>query len=137
MGFITLGYPRNILGHIHVSWINSNKVREISVVGSKKRIVFNDLRNMERVRIFEKGAALTGEADTFGEFQLQLRDGDIISPRIEASEPLKNQCNHFISCLANDHVPLTDGNNGLDVVRVMDAINLSLEKKGVSVEISR
>ncbi|ODS33885.1 MAG: oxidoreductase [Candidatus Scalindua rubra] len=137
VGFITLGYPHNILGHIHVSWINSNKVREISVVGSKKRIVFDDLNSMERVRIFEKGAAITGEADSFGEFQLQLRDGDIISPRIDTSEPLKNQCNHFISCLSNGRHPLTDGTNGLNVVRVMEAVNASLKQRGAPVEISR
>ncbi len=136
VGFLTLGYPQNILGHIHVSWINSNKVREISVVGSNKRIVFDDINSMESVRIFEKGAAMTGEADSFGEFQLQLRDGDILSPRINTSEPLKNQCSHFISCVYNDHSPLTDGINGLNVIRVMEAINSSLEKRGAPVEIS-
>ncbi|MBT6050733.1 MAG: Gfo/Idh/MocA family oxidoreductase [Candidatus Scalindua sp.] len=136
VGFLTLGYPQNILGHIHVSWINSNKVREISVVGSNKRIVFDDLNSMESVRIFEKGAAMTGETDSFGEFKLQLRDGDILSPSINTSEPLKNQCSHFVSCVANDHSPLTNGTNGLDVVRVMEAINLSLEKCGAPVEIS-
>lgn len=135
VGFLTLGFPQNILGHIHVSWINSNKVREISVVGSKKRIVFDDLNSMESVRIFEKGAAMTGEADSFGEFQLQLRDGDILSPRINTSEPLKNQCSHFISCVSNDHRPLTDGINGLNVIRVMEAVNLSLEKRGTPVEV--
>jgi predicted dehydrogenase len=137
VGFLTLGYPRNILGHIHVSWINSNKVREISVVGSNKRIVFNDLNSMERVRVFEKGAAITDEADSFGEFQLQLRDGDIISPRIDTSEPLKNQCNHFISCISNDCLPLSDGSSGLDVVRVMDAVNASLKQQGTPVNVPR
>jgi len=136
VGFLTLGYPQNILGHIHVSWINSNKVREISVVGSNKRIVFNDLNSMESVRIFEKGAAMTGEADSFGEFQLQLRDGDILSPHINTSEPLKNQCSHFVSCVSNDHFPLTDGINGLNVIRVMEAINSSVEKRGEPVVIS-
>jgi len=136
VGFLTLGYPQNILGHIHVSWINSNKVREISVVGSNKRIVFDDLNSMESIRVFEKGAAMTGEADSFGEFKLQLRDGDIVSPHINTSEPLKNQCSHFVSCVSNDHSPLTDGTNGLNVVRVMEAINLSLEKRGAPVDIS-
>jgi hypothetical protein len=79
---------------------------------------------------------MTGETDSFGEFQLQLRDGDILSPRINTSEPLKNQCSHFVSCVANDHFPLTDGINGLNVIRVMEAINSSLEKRGAPVEIS-
>ncbi len=136
VGFITLGYPQNVLGNIHVSWINSNKVREVSVVSSNKRIVFNDLDNMESIQIFEKGAAMTGEADCYGEFKLQLRDGNIKNPHINTSEPLKNQCNHFISCLSNNCFPITDGNNGLNVIRVMEAINLSLEKRGAPVEVS-
>ncbi|MBF8277135.1 MAG: oxidoreductase domain protein [Candidatus Brocadiaceae bacterium] len=137
VGFITLGYPQNIIGNIHVSWINSNKVREVVVVGSKKRIVFDDLNNLERVRIYEKGASITGDVDTFGEFQLQLRDGDIISPRIETSEPLKNQCIHFLNCLAKGHTPLSDGKNGLNVTRVMSAITRSMENRGSPVDISQ
>jgi len=135
VGFITLGYPQNVIGNIHVSWINSNKVREVVVVGSKKRIVFDDLNNLERVRIYEKGASITGDVDTFGEFQLQLRDGDIISPRIETSEPLKNQCIHFLNCLTKGHTPLSDGKNGLNVTRVMSAITLSMDNRGAPMEI--
>lgn len=137
VGFITLGYPQGIIGNIHVSWINSNKVREVVVVGSKKRIVFDDLNNLERVRIYEKGASITGDVDTFGEFQLQLRDGDIISPRIETSEPLKNQCIHFLNCLTKGHAPLSDGKNGLNVTRVMSAITSSMENRGSPVDISQ
>lgn len=135
VGFITLGYPQNVIGNIHVSWINSNKVREVVVVGSKKRIVFDDLNNLERVRIYEKGASITGDVDTFGEFQLQLRDGDIISPRIETSEPLKNQCIHFLNCVTKGHTPLSDGNNGLNVTRVMAAITQSMDNRGTPMEI--
>lgn len=136
VGFIIMGYPNNVLAHIHVSWINSNKVREISIVGSKKRIAFDDLNNMERIRIFDKGVAITGEADTFGEFQLQLRDGDILSPRVETSEPLKNQCSHFIDCIQTGKRPLTDGHSGLGVVKVMAAIDQSLARCGAPVEVA-
>lgn len=136
VGLITLGYPQNVIGNIHVSWINSNKVREVVVVGSKKRIVFDDLNNLERVRIYEKGATITGDVDSFGEFQLQLRDGDIISPRIDTSEPLKNQSNHFLSCITEGRVPLSDGRNGLDVVRVMVAVEQSIAKRGTPAEVT-
>jgi len=136
VGFITLGYPQNVIGNIHVSWINSNKVREVVVVGSKKRIVFDDLNNLERVRIYEKGATITGDVDNFGEFQLQLRDGDIISPRIDTSEPLKNQANHFLTCVTEGCDPLSDGRNGLDVVRIMTAIEQSIAKRGTPVEVA-
>ncbi|MBU1626114.1 Gfo/Idh/MocA family oxidoreductase, partial [bacterium] len=83
VAFINLIYPRNIIGNIHVSWIDSNKVREIVVVGSKQRIVFDDLNNLEKLRIFEKGISIDKDAESFGEFQYLLRDGDIISPKID------------------------------------------------------
>ena len=136
VGFITLGYPDNAIGNIHVSWIDPNKVREVVVVGSRKRIVFDDLNNLERLRIFEKGVSPSDtEVDSFGEFRFLVRDGDIISPKVEASEPLKNQCQHFLDCIENGETPVTDGKNGLDVVRVMTAIQKSLAKNGTPVEV--
>jgi predicted dehydrogenase len=135
VGFVSLTYPKNIVGNIHVSWIDSNKVRELVVVGSKKRIVFNDLDNLEKIRIFEKGVAIEGQVDSFGEFQLLLRDGDIISPRIDTSEPLKNQCLHWLDCLEHGKKPLTDARNAVDVIRVMTAIDRSLSLEGVPVEV--
>jgi predicted dehydrogenase len=138
VGFITLAYPGNVIGNIHVSWADPNKVREVVAVGSGKRIVFDDLNNLERVRIFEKGVSpSTVEADSFGEFRFLVRDGDIISPKIEPSEPLKNQCSHFLDCIKKSMRPLTDGQNGLDVVGVMEAVQESLRKRGTPVEIRK
>lgn len=137
VGFISLGYPGGVVGHIHVSWADPNKVREVVVVGSDKRIVFNDLSSLERVRIFEKGVTpVAPEASSYGEYHFLMRDGDIVSPRIEVSEPLKNQCRHFLECVAGDGRPLTDGRDGLDVVRVMEAIDRSIERSGAPVEVA-
>jgi predicted dehydrogenase len=134
VGFISLGYDNNIIGHIHVSWADPNKVRELVVVGSKQRIVFNDMNTMERVKIFEKGISpVQPEAASFGEFQYLMRDGDIISPHVAASEPLKNQCRHFVDCIVNDQHPQTDGQDGLAVVRVMTAIEQSIQQRGAPV----
>ncbi len=136
VGFVTLGYPDAVIGNIHVSWIDPNKVREVVVVGSRKRIVFDDLNNVERIRIFEKGVSLLPmDADSFGEFRLQVRDGDIISPKVETSEPLKNQCQHFLDCIEEAKRPFSNGQNGLEVVRVMVAIDQSLQKNGIPVEV--
>jgi len=135
VGFASIGYPGGVVGHIHVSWAEPNKVREVVVVGSDKRIVFNDLDIQERVRVFEKGVAAQPEVATYGEFQYLMRDGDIISPRVPVSEPLKNQCNHFLECVTENKKPLTDGRNGLDVVRVMEAIDCSIQRKGEPVQI--
>src|SRR5207245_1510219 len=109
VAFVTLTYPNGVVGNIQISWIDSNKVREVVVVGSRQRIVFDDVNNLEKIRIFEKGAAISGDVNSFGEFQLQLRDGDILSPKIEATEPLRNQCEHFVECVVSGREPLTGG----------------------------
>jgi predicted dehydrogenase len=137
VGFITLGYPDGVVANIHVSWADPNKVRQLVVVGSDKRIVFDDLNMMERVRVFEKGVrADPAEPASYGEYLIQMRDGDIISPKIEVSEPLKNQCVHFLECLEKGIEPITDGQSGADVVRVMEAIDRSVELNGAPVLIT-
>jgi predicted dehydrogenase len=136
VGFITLGYPNEVVGNIHVSWADPNKVRELALVGSNKRIVFDDLNAMERVKVFEKGVEpAQAESISYGEFQFQIRNGDIVSPYIEASEPLKNQCSHFLECVQYGRDPLTDGQAGLDVVQVLAAIDESIAQNGVPINV--
>ncbi len=136
VGFVSLGYPNGVVGHIHVSWADPNKVREMVVVGSKQRIVFDDVNVQERVRVFEKGVA-PAEPDTanYGEHQLLMRDGDIISPRIAASEPLKNECLHFLECIEQGINPISSGREGTDVVQVMEAIDHSIRMNGAPVQV--
>jgi predicted dehydrogenase len=106
------------------------------VVGSNMRIVFNDLDAQERVRIFNKGVSVTpAEAESYGEFRFLLRDGDIVSPVVESSEPLKNQSMHFLECIRNRTTPLSDGRMALRVVKVMEAVDRSMQAKGVPVQI--
>jgi predicted dehydrogenase len=136
VAFITLTYANGVIGNVHVSWADPNKVRTVVAVGNSQRIVFDDLNNLERLRVFEKGVEPSKqEADSFGEYRLLIRDGDIISPRIEPSEPLKNQGLHFLTCIEQGQVPLSDGASGRDVVRVMEAIDQSLHKNGQPIEI--
>jgi predicted dehydrogenase len=136
VAFITLIYPNGIVANIHVSWLDPNKVRELAVVGSKKRIVFNDLNNQDIIRIFEKGIAPISQPNNYGDFlRISVRDGDIISPKIDISEPLRNQCQHFLDCILNNHSPLTDVRNGRDIVKILSAIQTSLAKDGLAVEV--
>ncbi len=137
VGFVSIGYPNGMVGHIHVSWADPFKVREIVVVGSDKRIVFDDLNTLERVKVYEKGIRTTPEASSYGEHQVQIRDGDIFSPRIEVSEPLKNQIAHFLECVTEGRLPITSAWDGLNVVRVMEAIDRSIEQNGAPVEVGR
>jgi predicted dehydrogenase len=136
VGFVSLGYSPDIVAHSHVSWADADKVREVVVVGSEKRIVFNDFNPLERVRVYHKGVTvIEAEAPTFGEYQLQMRDGDIVSPQIEISEPLKNQCSHFMECIRTGTQPLSDSRAGREVVRVMEAIDASVQQKGAPVAV--
>ena len=136
VGFLTLGYADGVIGNIHVSWADPNKVREVVAVGSKRRVVFNDLSDSERIRVYEKGVAF-GEmsSDSYGEFKLLVRDGDIISPKIEPSEPLKNQCAEFLSCVVNHTQPLSDVRFGTEVVETLLAAEASALARGAAKEL--
>ncbi|HYP28648.1 MAG TPA: Gfo/Idh/MocA family oxidoreductase [Blastocatellia bacterium] len=137
VGFVALNYPNGVIASIHTSWLDPNKVREVVAVGSQRRIVFDDLKNLERVRIFEKGVGPAEmEADSYGEFRLLVRDGDIISPWIEPSEPLRNLSMHFLECVRGESRPFTDASNGLKVVKVLTAIDRSLAGRGAPVSVS-
>jgi predicted dehydrogenase len=136
IAFASLGYRNDVIGNIHVSWADPNKVREVVVVGSRRRVVFDDLNDVERVRVYERGVS-AGDmaADSYGEFKLLVRDGDIISPKIAASEPLKNQCAAFVSAMHTGEPPLAAGRFGVGVVRTLAAIDASMRARGAAVEV--
>ena len=135
VGFISLGYANDVIGHIHVSWADPHKVREFVVVGSDARVAFNDLDPAERVRVYAKGVkrAEDDQPATFGEYHFQIRDGDITSPALPVGEPLKHVCGHFLHCIRRGDEPLTDGLQGREVVAVMKAIEESLALNGTPV----
>jgi predicted dehydrogenase len=137
VGFISLGYANDVIGHIHVSWADPHKVREFVVVGSDARIAFDDLDLVERVRVFAKGVKPSADEEptTFGEFHLQVRDGDITSPSLPATEPLKQLSGHFLHCVRRGERPRSNGAQGRDVVAVMQAIEVSLGRNGAPVAV--
>jgi predicted dehydrogenase len=137
VGFVTLRYPGGRIGHIHVSWADPQKVRECVIVGSDRRIAFNDLDPVERVRVFDRGVKLdhADGAATFGEI-LQIRSGEIRSPALPATEPLKSLSGHFLHCIRRGERPRTPGREGRDVVAVMQAIQTSLASGGAPVAVA-
>ena len=135
VAFATLSYSNGVVGNIQVSWIDSNKIREVVVIGDRRRVVFNDLDALEPVRVFEKGIEVSGDVNSFGEFKLQLRDGDIYSPKVDMREPLRVQCEHFIECIRDNRAPLTDGADGADVVATLEAIDRSMASGGAPAEV--
>ncbi|MBU0673516.1 MAG: Gfo/Idh/MocA family oxidoreductase [Proteobacteria bacterium] len=135
--FMTLNYPGGVMGHIQVSWVDANKVREVIAITGKRRVLFNDLDSLESIRVFEKGISFDEGAESFGEFQYLLRDGNIFSPKVERKEPLKNQCLHFVHCIEDGSRPVSDGRNGTMVVRVLRAASESMRQHGKEVFIEK
>ena len=130
VAFLTLRYPGDVLAHVHVSWLNPNKIRSTTVVGSKKMLVYDDVSALEKIRIYDKGVTVTPHYDTFGEFNLSYRYGDILIPRLDDAEPLKVACQHFVECVKSGTAPRSSGVHGLNVVRVLEAAVASMREDG-------
>ena len=127
-------YPSGMIGHLHVSWLDPHKSRKITVVGSDKMVVFDDMETDRKVTVYEKGATTTrAKFEDYGEF-VTLRFGDIHIPKISSEEPLKIECQHFVQCIREGKQPLSDGRDGLNVVRVLDAMERSLRNGGQPVK---
>lgn len=133
--FLTLRFSSGRAAHVHVSWLDPHKVRRITVVGSQKMAVFDDVDSTEKLRIYDKGVQRPAY-DSYGD-SLSLRFGDISIPRIDMREPLRLECQHFIDCIANGQRPLSDGRNGVQVLRVLEAGQRSLELGGEPVVLER
>jgi predicted dehydrogenase len=130
VALLTLDFGNSVVAFIHVSWLDPNKIRRTTIVGSRQMLVYDDTSTQEKIRIYDKGVNVLPYYDTYGQFQFSYRYGDIQIPRIEEAEPLKLECEDFIRCVAEQAVPLTDGLNGLRVVSVLEAANQSLRSEG-------
>lgn len=143
--FMTLDYPRGIGANVHISWLDPLKVRRMTVVGSEKMVVYDDVSSDARITVYDKtinrspvdsGSRDTGSLgrfETFGEFQLLMRAGDVVIPRIDYPEPLRVECQHFVDCVRSGETPLTDGRHAMEVVRVLEAAQRSLDADGAPV----
>jgi predicted dehydrogenase len=134
VAFMTIHFADGMMAHIHVSWLDPHKDRKLTVVGSKKMAVFDDTQSAEKIWIYDKGVETKADYSTYGEY-LSLRFGDILIPKIESTEPLKVECQHFIDCVQNRKAPRSDGRDGLRVLKVLDAAQRSLKMGGSPVEI--
>jgi len=126
--FAVLTFPGGVLGHVHASWLDPSKVRRMTVVGSRRMVVYDDVAGEGKIKVYDKGVyRKTG--DNYGEFQYRMHSGDIAIPKLTMSEPLRTECEHFADCIRTGKRPLTDGKNGLRVVRVLEAAQRSLESR--------
>ena len=139
LAFASMEYPDNIMVNAHVSWLDPRKVRQITIVGDKKMVVWDDLENLGPVKLYDKHVEKTSTYyETYGEFQLLSKEGSITIPKIGLNEPLKAQAQYFIECITKNVKPaLSDGQKGLDVVNVLVSIQESMNQKGKTVELGQ
>ena len=126
VAYINLLFPGDMLSHIHVSWIDPCKVRRVTVVGSKKMAVYNDVEMQDKLRIYDKGVNAPEYSATYGDFLLSYRQGDVVIPNIKLVEPLRQECQHFIECIQSGQSPRTSGEEGYKVVKILEAAQHSL-----------
>jgi predicted dehydrogenase len=121
--FCYLRFPSGIVAHLHLSWLDPHKERRLTVVGSRRMATFDDMLLEGKLAIYDKG--FDEDARSWGEYI--ARSGDIFSPRISNAEPLRIECEHFLECIRTGATPRSDGHSGLRVVRVLEALQRSLE----------
>lgn len=128
VAFIDVGMPSGALVHIELSWLAPTKLRRTVLVGSGKMVVYEDT-SAEQVRVYDRGADVL-EPQSFGEHQLSYRSGDILSPRLQADEPLRLELEDFVGAIRDGRQPVSDATMGLDVVRLIEAAETSLIYNG-------
>jgi predicted dehydrogenase len=133
---ISLGFRNKRFASIQSSWLEPRKVREMTIVGTRRMIVYDDLETNEKIRIYDVRVERPPHYDTFADFHYSYHYGDSYIPYIKQEEPLKVECQHFLDCIENGTKPLTGGQEGLDLVRVLEAASLSLKKDGAPVSFS-
>ena len=131
--FLSMNFGDMAMGHVHVSWLDPHKTRRLTIVGSKRMAVFDDLEANEKLKIYDKGAEQNTDYDTFAEY-VALRFGDITVPYIRVGETLRTECEHFLSCVRGRGTPRSDGQDGLRVVRVLEAASQSLAENGMPIK---
>jgi predicted dehydrogenase len=122
--FAFMRFPSGVAAHLHLSWLDPHKERRFTVVGSKRMATFDDMDPERKVTVYDKG--FDEKADTYGEYI--TRSGDIWSPRVPNDEPLRLECEHFVACVRDRRQPLSDGESGLRVVRVLEGLQQSLDE---------
>jgi predicted dehydrogenase len=136
VAYLTMMFEEGILAHSRVSWLDPFKTRRITVIGSDKMVVYDDLETHEKLKVYDKRVSAIRRTDTFGEFQFTYHYGSVVSPYIVFEEPLRVEALHFLDCVRERAQPLTDGRKGLHVVQVIEAAQDSLRDGGSLVSIA-
>ncbi|TKB23222.1 Gfo/Idh/MocA family oxidoreductase [Desulfopila sp. IMCC35006] len=134
---MTINFQDKGFATIKSSWLDPNKIREMTFVGSKRMLVYNDIEPNEKVKIYDKRVETPPHYDTFGEFQHSYHYGDMYSPYIKQDEPLKIECQHFLDCIKTGDTPISGAEESLRVVQILEASSTSLKNGGNKTEIKK
>ena len=132
---LTFGKDRSAI--VHSSWLDPRKVREMTIVGSKRMIVYDDVAPLEKIRVFDSRVERPPHYDTFAEFHYAYHYGDVYAPYIKQEEPLKIECQHFLDCIREGKTPLSSGVQGMETVRILEASSLSLKYSGSAIRMDQ
>jgi predicted dehydrogenase len=134
--FLNMEFASGIVAHVQMSWLDPHKERRLTVVGSRKMVVFDDMQAREKLKVYDKGVDRPPEYGSYGE-SLAVREGDIWIPRIPNVEPLRAELRHFVTVVRREERPRSSARDGLEIVRIMQAASDSLAHRGRQVELGQ
>lgn len=135
IAYVTAFYQSPLIAHLNVNWLSPLKVRRTLIGGSKQMIVYDDIENSEKVRVYDKGITIKNGAESLYKVLVSYRSGDMYAPQIDVTEALRIEVQHFADCIINKKTPITDGLAGLRVVGVLEAATRSMKDRGRSVQL--
>lgn len=131
-----LVFRKDRLATVHNSWLDPRKVREMTIVGTRRMAVYDDVAPLEKIKIYDSRVEVPPHYDTFAEFQYAYHYGDMYVPYVRQEEPLKIECQHFLDCIRDNSKPISDGEQGRQLVRVLEAASASLRRGGAAVSLN-
>ncbi|MCE5336017.1 MAG: Gfo/Idh/MocA family oxidoreductase [Desulfobacteraceae bacterium] len=132
---VTLHFDDNVVAFVQCSWLDPDKVRRMTVVGSRKMMIYDDIQATEKIRIYDKCVEKPPYYDSFAEFTYSYKYGDVRIPKLDGGEPICTQLNHFVECVRLNTQPITDGHNGLKVVTILEAAQRSIKNHGKQINL--
>jgi len=137
IAYLTLFFEENLIAHLHLNWLSPVKVRKTLIGASQKMIVYDDLETSEKVKVYDKGITVNGDLEKFYKLLIGYRMGDMWAPHLSTTEALQTEVQHLIQCIERRERPITGGEAGLRVVRILEAASESLRQRGRPVELDR
>ena len=135
--YLHLEYPGGLPAHFHLSWLAPVKIRKTLIAGSERMVVYDDLDQGEKVKVYDKGITVNPDTESIHNIKVAYRTGDMFAPKLSQREALSLETEHFLRCLRGEETPLCPGRAGLDVVRILEAAQRSLKKGGSRVEVEK